>query len=131
MMFRNFVRTGYTKSLVVIFVAQLSACGGGGGDSAPPASTLPGQASVTWAKPAFREDGTDLPVGEIGGYRVYYGTTPGDYQREIEIPSDGTANGMVTVKNLPVGNTYYFVVTTYDTEGRESLYSSPEVEIKI
>ena len=59
------------------------------------------------------------------------GSAAGDYQREVDVISDGTPNGTVTIDDLLAGNTYYFVITTYDTEGRESLYSSPEIQIQI
>ncbi|MES0326847.1 MAG: hypothetical protein ABUK13_01535 [Gammaproteobacteria bacterium] len=62
---------------------------------------------------------------------VGIGSAAGDCQREVDVKSDGTPNGTVTIDGLLAGNTYYFVVTTYDTEERKSLYSSPEIEIKI
>lgn len=62
---------------------------------------------------------------------VDIGSAAGDYQREVDVKSDGAPNVTVTIDGLLAGNTYYFVVTTYDTEGRESLYSSPETQIPI
>jgi hypothetical protein len=67
-----------------------------------------------------RSDQTPLSLADIGGYRVYYGTVEGEYPYRIDV-NDGTAVEVV-INNLPTG-THYFVVTTYDTEGRESEYS--------
>lgn len=39
-------------------------------------------------------------------------------------------NGIVTLDDLSVGTTYYMVITTYDTDGRESLFSE-EVSITV
>jgi len=81
--------------------------------------------SLSWVAPSEREDNTGIDLSEIAGYKVYYGTTQGDYTSSIDI-NDHTAVGH-TFNNFSAG-TYYFVVTTFDTEGRESQYSS---EVKI
>jgi hypothetical protein len=62
-------------------------------------------------------------LSEIAGYKVYYGTTQGKYPDSVTI-NDGTAEGY-TFTGFSTG-TYYFVVTTLDTDGRESK-PSPEV----
>jgi len=127
MTFRRFMKSGYTKGMIALLLAQqLTACGGG--SSSAPVSITVGDATVTMSAPAQREDGAPLNLSEIGGFRVYYGSASGDYQREIDI-SGSKLNASATVSDLPEGD-YFFVVTTYDTEGRESLYSS-EVKITI
>lgn len=83
--------------------------------------------SLAWIAPDAREDDTVLLPSEIAGYRVYYGTAPGDYQYDIDINNNSVVS--YTFEDFPRG-TYYIVVTTYDTDGRESLYSS-EVVISI
>jgi VCBS repeat-containing protein len=80
--------------------------------------------SLSWVAPSQREDGTPLSLSEITGYKVYYGTAQGQYPNSTTI-NDSTAVGH-TFTNLPAG-TYYFVVTTIDTEDRESGYS-PEIK---
>ncbi len=77
--------------------------------------------SLSWVAPAEREDNTGISLSEIAGYKVYYGTTQGNYNNSVDI-NDGTAEGY-TFNNFSYG-TYYFVVTTYDTERRESQYST-------
>lgn len=68
-------------------------------------------ASLTWS-----------PVSStnLAGYKVYVGTASGRYGTPVDV-------GNVTsyaVNNLAVGNTYYFVVTSYNTSGGESLPST-------
>ena len=82
---------------------------------------------LSWAAPAEREDNSSISLTEIAGYQVFYGQAQGQYPNNITI-NDGTAVGY-TFTDFPAG-TYYFVVTTLDTEGRESQYSS-EVVIAI
>ena len=76
--------------------------------------------NLSWIAPSVREDNTPLSLSAIGGYNVYYGNMPGQYVNTINI-NDGSADSY-TFTNLPAG-TYYFVVTTYDADGRESQYS--------
>ena len=76
--------------------------------------------SLSWIAPAEREDGDPISMAEIAGYRVYYGTVPGNYTNDVIITDSNTMQ--VTLTGLAPG-TYYIVVTTYDTDGRESGYS--------
>ncbi|HFD79524.1 MAG TPA: hypothetical protein ENK05_03880 [Gammaproteobacteria bacterium] len=86
-------------------------------------SVLPATGSVTlkWNAPVMRSDGTPLTMAEIAGYTVYYGTEPGNYTESVDINDAYTTS--ITISDLPLG-TYYFVLTTRDTDGRESSYSS-------
>lgn len=54
------------------------------------------------------------------GYNVYVGTTPGVYGSSTNV---GNVTSYV-INNLPVGYTYYFVVTDYDSNGAESAPSN-------
>jgi hypothetical protein len=56
----------------------------------------------------------------IAGYRLYYGTASGNYPYKSEVGNATTT----TVSNLTVGQTYYFVVTDFNTTGLESLPSN-------
>ena len=64
-----------------------------------------------------RADGSPLSLADIDGYRIYYGSSRGDYPHQV-ILGDGTATS-ASLDNIPVG-TYYLVMTTYDSAGRES-----------
>jgi hypothetical protein len=57
---------------------------------------------------------------QIAGYNVYYGTTSGHYPFKL---TAGNATS-ITISNLTLGATYYFVATAYDSKGNESNYSS-------
>jgi len=137
MSFRQFRQIGFVRVFsCLLIIAQLGACGGGGGSSgaesslddsqSPSLSVAPAISTIlNWTAPVARSDQSPLSLAEIGGYRVYYGTVEDDYPYRIDV-NDGTAVEVV-INDLPTG-TYYFVVTTCDTEGRESEYSKPIVK---
>jgi hypothetical protein len=52
----------------------------------------------------------------VAGYRLHYGTSSGSYTQS----SDVGTNTSATVSNLTAGQTYYFVVTAYNSGGLES-----------
>ena len=56
----------------------------------------------------------------IAGYKVYYGTSSGNYQVVIDVGK----NAGCTISNLQNDSTYYFAVTGYSTSGVESGYSN-------
>jgi len=76
--------------------------------------------ALSWTAPVEREDGTPISMSEIAGYRVYYGTSEGNYPNKLDIAD--SYNMQATLSNL-VSGTYYIVVTVYDMDGRESAYS--------
>ena len=138
-----------TRKLVgaVTLTVFLSACGGGGSsdfssttgvDSVsdtqvgsnpgpiPEAGTKVGTASLSWKAPVARTDGSSLPVREISGYRIYYGTKSRKYDYSIAIK--GAYKDSYSVSDLPV-DTYYFAMTTVDVDGRESGYSGEAVKV--
>jgi hypothetical protein len=80
-----------------------------------------GSFDLKWTAPVSRKDGSPLSLSDINGFKVYYGKSKGKYTHYIDV-SNGTAQ-KVKVKDVPVG-TYYVVMTTYDSDGRESGYSS-------
>ncbi len=76
-----------------------------------------GSATLAWSAPTTNTDGT--PLTDLAGYKVYYGTSSGNYTQSINIGNVTT----YTVSNLSPG-TYYFSVTSYDSSGIESTYSN-------
>ena len=56
---------------------------------------------------------------DLAGYKVYYGTAPGNYGTPITI---GTQAGYTLTQLAP--GTYYFAVTAYDSAGLESGFSN-------
>lgn len=70
-------------------------------------------ASLTW---------NPVTSSNLAGYKVYVGTASGRYGPPLDV---GNVTSFV-VSNLAIGNTYYFVVTSYNTNGGESL---PSIEV--
>ncbi len=122
--------------LALVLVSSLAACSdggaggpgnGGGGLSDAGNSTGPkGKVmSVTWSAPSARANGDPLSLSEIAGYQVYYGTKAGNYPNQIDV-NNPTAES-IEIAGLTSG-TYYLVLTTIDSDGRESSYS-PEIVV--
>ena len=82
-----------------------------------------GQASLSWEAPATNEDGTSLT--DLNGYKIYYGTAPGNYTQNIDVGNVTTYN----FTNLTDGQTYYFVATAYNAARVESSYSNEVAKI--
>ena len=81
----------------------------------------PTNIDITWVAPVEREDNAPISLSEIAGYKIYYGSAQSQYPNNITI-NDGSAVDY-TFQSFAAG-TYYFVVTTVDTEGRESGFST-------
>lgn len=96
-------------SLLSLCLLSISAgCGGGAGG---------GRATLTWESPTTASDGT--PLTDLAGYKIYYGTSSGNYTEVIDAGNVTTR----TVGRLAPG-TYYFAVTAYNGSGYESDYSN-------
>jgi chitodextrinase len=74
--------------------------------------------TLLWDAPTTNEEGA--PLDDLAGYRLYYGTSTGNYTESF----DAANVTQYTVGNLPTGLYYYFAVTAYDTQGNESAYST-------
>ena len=113
--------TGYStmwlRSTVLLFLLII-----GGEALILPASA--GQAILSWDPPATNADGS--PLMDLGGYRIYYGTSSGFYETALDVGDVITS----TVTNLTEGSVYYFVVTAYDLSGNESDFSN-EVKLRL
>lgn len=112
----NLLRTkaGFLVFASILFVV-MAGCGGGGSAGNTGVNTT---ASLSWDAPDSNIDGT--PVDDLAGYRVYYGTSSGNYTSFVDIGLSNTA----VIDSLTPGATYYFVITTYDTSGNESAFSN-------
>jgi hypothetical protein len=78
-----------------------------------------GRATVSWAAPTERTDGT--PLTDLAGFRVYYGTSSNDLTQFIDVRDPGARSWVVD--NLTQG-TWYFAATAYDQTGAESARSN-------
>jgi len=121
MSLHRFTRACSSGRLFILLVLfQLVSCGSGTGTS----DQFP---SLSWIAPSEREDGTPIALSEIAGYRIYYGTSNGEYPFRLDI-TDSTAE-RTGLDSLFPGD-YVFVITTLDTDGRESAFSK-EVSVSI
>lgn len=77
-----------------------------------------GSVTLSWQAPTMNTDGT--PLTDLAGYKIYYGTAPGDYTEEILIDNPGLTT--YVVENLSP-TTWYFVATSFNTGDVESDFS--------
>ncbi len=82
-----------------------------------------GSGTLSWSAPTMYSDGSALSASNIQGYRVYIATAPGAY-----LPGSyyfvAAPTTSVVVKNLNLASgQYYFVITTLDSNNRESSFS--------
>jgi hypothetical protein len=59
---------------------------------------------------------------DLAGYKIYRATSSGAYGAPLATISAGTVSYAAT--GLQSGNTYFFVVTAYDSAGNESAFSN-------
>ena len=72
---------------------------------------------LSWTAPTTNEDGSTLD--DLAGYKLYYGTQPGEYSEVITVGDFTTSE----IGGLGSG-TYYLTVTAYDIYGNESTFSN-------
>lgn len=121
---QKITHTGSALLAAAVMALTVTACGSDDGAAASGPVDLPNYlVSVSWAAPTQRENSDSLPSNEIAGYRIYYGVDPGDYIESLDV-AGGITN--LTVTGL-FNRNYYYVITAYDTEGRESVFSDEAV----
>jgi len=69
---------------------------------------------LAWDPPAKNADGS--PLTGLQGYKLHYGIESGSYDCQIDVGSDTGAS----ISGLAPTVTYYFSVTAYNCEGKES-----------
>lgn len=82
------------------------------------AADLDGSVVLNWTAPVTRADGS--PIGELSGYKIYYGAEPDELRCEIEIGDPKAVGWKVT--DLSPG-TWYFAVVSVDSAKVESKQS--------
>lgn len=78
-----------------------------------------GSATLSWQPPTQNTDGSALT--NLAGYKVYWGTSQGTYPNSVTLNNPGLAT--YVLGNL-VSGTYFFVVTSFNTIGTESVRSN-------
>ena len=92
-------------------------------DPAPPPPPPPpgnGTATLSWTPPTVREDGT--PLNNLAGFKIYYGQDPNQLG-EPPIVLDNAGLTTYMVDSLQEQTTWYFAVSAFDADGRESARS--------
>lgn len=125
MLVPSMLKHDFIKHLILLFsLLSLAACStqeNFNDHGSTPASGISADMSLSWVAPVERDNGTGLSLSEIAGYRIYYGKSQGNYPNHIDINDGSVVHA--TLESLDSG-TYYVVLTTIDTEGLESSYSS-------
>jgi len=74
--------------------------------------------TLSWTAPTENADGS--PLVDLSGYKIRYGTSPGDYTETVTLSNAGL--NRYVVDNLTTG-TYYFTISAYNSAGTESQLS--------
>ena len=82
-----------------------------------------GSVTLSWTPPTKNDDGTTLT--DLSGHKIYWGTESGSYPNSTKIDNPGIST--YVVENLASG-TYEFVVTSFNSEDVESVYSNVAVK---
>jgi hypothetical protein len=77
-----------------------------------------GTATLSWVPPTQNTDGSPLTVA---GYRIYWGTTLGNYSNSVTLSNPGLTTYMID-QLTPA--TWYFVATAFNAQGAESPFSN-------
>ena len=105
-----FIKIQCVVSLMLVFFLMIAVgCSSGGGCSLGDGGVI----KLGWS-PNTESD--------LAGYKVYYGTSSGDYRTPIDVGM-GTPSGGLTIfslTNLTKGQTYCIASTAYDFSNNES-----------
>ena len=66
---------------------------------------------------------TSNSEADLAGYKLYVGTAPGRYTYAGSPVTIGLT-GSYTISGLPMGQTYYFSLSAFDSSGNESALST-------
>ena len=80
--------------------------------------------TLSWTPPTENEDGS--PLMDLAGYKIYWGTKPGNYPNSATIKNPGVSSYVVSDLNP---GTYVFVATSFNSDGIESAYSNPTTRV--
>ena len=105
----------------IVAASLLSGCIDPGPVPAKPVSQSSGSTSATlsWEAPTINTNGS--PLTDLAGYRIYYGSNPGELLQTIQIHSIGMQTYVIDA--LQPG-TWYFAVVAIAANGAESPLSN-------
>jgi hypothetical protein len=111
--------TGTTSSTPPQTVADTGSTttSGSSTTTAPPTSTTTSSSVVTlgWVAPTQNSNGT--PITDLAGYKIHYGTSSQDYTQVVSIANPSLSR--YVLDSLASG-TYYFAISSYNSQGTES-----------
>lgn len=81
-------------------------------------ATATGSVTLTWTPPTQNVDGS--PLTNLAGYRIYWGTSPGNYANSIVIDNPGIAS--YVIEQLTPAK-WYFATSAVNSAGVESALS--------
>lgn len=76
--------------------------------------------TISWNAPTLYADGTTIGPGEIGGFRVYQGTSLNNLSVVVDVNNPNTLSFQFTSL---VSGSYFFAITAYNSAGVESSLS--------
>jgi hypothetical protein len=82
-------------------------------------TAVDGTVKLSWQAPTRNTDGT--PLTNLAGYRVHYGTAPGQYTESVQLPDPALTS--VVIEDLAPAK-WYFAVKAYNSAGVESDFST-------
>lgn len=103
------------------FILSCSDANGSASDSVDVTIILSGNgtALLSWTPPTENTDGSTLT--DLAGYKIYYGTASSSYTEIVTINNPGLSS--YQIDNLTTAD-WYFVVTSVNSAGIESSYST-------
>jgi len=105
---------GYSKAVLPAFKILVSPAAGSPAEPSPPEQGAAGSATLSWIPPTRNIDGSVLT--HLAGYHIYYGATP-ELGQSVTVANAGLTR---YVMSGLIRATWYFALTAYDRNGRES-----------
>ncbi|MCP4075117.1 MAG: hypothetical protein GY744_02905 [Gammaproteobacteria bacterium] len=118
-----------TISELTIDSSFILSCTGGGGntdDSVNVSVVLNnnGTALLSWLPPTENTD--ESALNDLAGYKIYYGTAPGNYTDSVSIDNPGLSSYLI--EGLPLA-TWYFAMTSINVSNIESQLSGEVTKV--
>ena len=112
---------GYSKAVLPAFAITVRAPVASAPPPPPPPVATSASVTVSWTPPTQNSDGS--PLTNLAGYRVYYGTTATNLNSSVTLANPGLVRDVI--ENLTPA-TWYFAMTSYNTNGLESVRTGTE-----
>jgi len=81
---------------------------------------VPGVITLNWTPPTENTDNSTLL--DLSGYKIYYGEAENELNNTITVSNSSLST--YVIENLQPGNVYYVAITSYNSNGTESIMSN-------